>query len=54
MMGSNLYGQLGIGEHNADIQFKEWCGAPCLVDTLRDKRIVTISCGKNSSFAIVS
>jgi hypothetical protein len=54
MMGSNVYGQLGIGDlHNNDFPSKDWSGAPCLVNRLRDQKVVKVKCGKNSTFAIV-
>jgi alpha-tubulin suppressor-like RCC1 family protein len=53
MMGSNIYGQLGIGDLHNEFPTKEWSGAPCLVDRLRDQKVLKVRCGKNSTFAII-
>ena len=37
----------------AEFQSQDWSGAPCLVDTLRDQKVVHVACGRNSSFVIV-
>jgi alpha-tubulin suppressor-like RCC1 family protein len=54
MMGSNSDGQLGIGDRCPNFPIKDSAGAPCLVEALRDKKIISINCGKNYTFAIVA
>lgn len=47
MMGSNKNGQLGIGRE------RESAAAPCLVESLRDYRVLSVKCGHDFSVAIV-
>lgn len=54
MMGSNVDGQLGIGDNCPDLQNKDQAGAPCLVDSLRDYKVDKVVCGRNHTIAIVN
>ncbi|CDW87912.1 UNKNOWN [Stylonychia lemnae] len=54
MMGSNIKGQLGIGDNCPDLQNRDCAGAPCLVDSLRDYKVDKVVCGWNHTIAIVN